>query len=93
VLGLDAEVRAGVGAAVLDELAPRTRADYNKVFDWLSNLDAMPLADWSRGFVVQLRDKAQKKKKRRFANYVLSVVSAVFSWGWERELVEVHPAQ
>jgi integrase len=77
----------------LHDLKPRTRRDYNKVLDWLSSLHEMPLDDWSRGFVVRLRDKAQRKKGRRFANYVLSVVSAVFSWAFEREEVDFHPAQ
>jgi hypothetical protein len=65
----------------LEELKPRTRKDYNIVLDWLANLDPMPLHQWSRGFVAGLRDKAHKKKGRRFANYVLAVVSVVFSLG------------
>jgi integrase len=77
----------------LEELKPRTRKDYNVVLDWLANLDPMPLRQWSRGFVTGLRDKAHKKKGRRFANYVLAVVSVVFSYGFERELVDHHPAQ
>src|ERR1019366_680626 len=72
-------------------LAPRTRTDYDRVLAWLSNLDGMPLADWTRGFIVQVRDKAQIKKGRRFGNYVQSVISAVFSWGVDRGHVLVHP--
>jgi integrase len=75
----------------LPELARRTQADYNKMFDWLSALDDMPLAKWNRGFAIQMRDKAYKQHGRRFANYVISVAQAVFTWGLERDYVHEHP--
>jgi hypothetical protein len=53
----------------------------------------MELSKWTRGFAIRLRDKALKKKGRRFANYVISVVQAVFTWALERELVDEHPIQ
>jgi len=74
-----------------DELKPRTRKDYNRVFDWLAGLASMPLSDFTREFVHKLRDKAQVEKKRRFANYVLAVVSVVFSYGIDRGLAYVNP--
>jgi integrase len=77
----------------LPQLARRTQADYHKILDWLFALDGMPLSDWSRGFGIKLRDKAFKQHGRRFANYVISVVQAVFSWGIERDYVNVHPVQ
>ena len=77
----------------LPQLARRTQADYHKFLDWLSALDGMPLSDWSRGFAIKLRDKAFKQHGRRFANYVISVVQAVFSWGLERDYVTKHPVQ
>ena len=77
----------------LPQLARRTQADYHKFLDWLSPLDGMPLSDWSRGFAIKLRDKAFKQHGRRFANYVISVVQAVFSWGLERDYVTKHPVQ
>jgi integrase len=77
----------------LPQLARRTQADYHKVLDWLSVLDGMPLSDWSRGFAIKLRDKAFQQHGRRFANYVISVVQAVFSWGLEREYVTEHPVK
>jgi len=77
----------------LPQLAKRTQADYHKILDWLSALDGMPLSDWSRGFAIKLRDKAFKQHGRRFANYVISVVQAVFSWGLERDYVTKHPVQ
>src|ERR1700678_2355079 len=74
-----------------NELKPRTRKDYNRVFDWLAGLTAMPLHEFTREFVHNLRDKAHIEKKRRFANYVLAVVSVVFSFGIDRGLAYVNP--
>jgi integrase len=79
--------------ARLPQLAPRTQSDYHRVLDWLSPLGAMPLSEWSRGFAIQIRDKAFKQRGRRFANYVIAVVQAVFSWSLEREYVSEHPVQ
>ncbi|HVL71231.1 MAG TPA: tyrosine-type recombinase/integrase, partial [Beijerinckiaceae bacterium] len=73
------------------EIAPRTRADYLRVLDWLQPLHDAPLHKFTRGFVAALRDKAQDKRGRRFANYVLAVVSVVFSFGVERELADQNP--
>jgi integrase len=77
-------------AGYLLTLKPRTREDYEEVFNWLKPLDAMPLDGWTRGFVLKLRDKAFKQQKRRFANYVVSVIQSVFSWALDREHVAEH---
>jgi hypothetical protein len=53
-------------------LKPRTRADYDKVFDFLEPLRAMPL---DRPFMVGLRNKAYAKHERRLANDVVQVLS------------------
>lgn len=77
------------------ELEERTRDDYRKVFDWLDRLCDMPLSGWTRGFVVQLRDKAHTEKKFKFANHLLVAVSAVFTWAVKSELypADKHPVQ
>lgn len=72
-------------------LAPRTQADYRKILDYVEDLREMPLHEWTRGRVLQLRDQAQKEKKRRFANYLIAVLSAVFAWAEERQIVEQNP--
>jgi integrase len=77
----------------LPQLARRTQADYHKVLDWLSALDDMPLSRWNRGFAFEMRDKAFKQRGRRFANYVISVAQAVFSWGLERNYIHEHPVK
>jgi integrase len=56
----------------------------------LKPLDGMPLDGWTRGFVLKLRDKVFKQHKRRFANYVVSVIQSVFSWALDREHVSEH---
>lgn len=75
------------------DLAPRTKEDYQAVLDWTKPLHPMPLTQWTRGFVASLRDKAKVKRGRRFANYVLSVVSVVFAVALERELADTNPVR
>lgn len=73
-------------------LADRTKYDYQKVFDYLRPLDAMPLHDIDRQFLYGVRDKAFAKRKRRFANYVVQVLSRRFNWGKHRDLAADNPA-
>ena len=73
--------------------AKRTKADYQTVLDWTKPLSPMPLTQWTRGFVAELRNKAKIKKGRRFANYVLSVVSVVFSVAIELDLADTNPVR
>jgi integrase len=77
----------------MPELAKRTRHDYERILNWTANLKDMPLADWSRGFVIKMRDKALAQHKRRFANYVVAVVQAVFSWGLDRDYITENPVK
>jgi integrase len=74
----------------LATLKPRTREDYEEILDWLKPLDAMPLDGWTRGFVLKLRDKAFKQRKRRFANYIVAVIQSVLSWALDREIINEH---
>jgi integrase len=74
----------------LPTLSRRSQKDYNKVLDWLKPLDGMPVENFTRGFVLKLRDKARTQHKRRFANYVVAVVQSVLSWAREREYIANH---
>jgi integrase len=76
----------------LEQLEPRTRADYLKVMDYLKPISDVPLIKFDRPLVVRIRDKAAEKKKRRFGNYVRAVLSLVFAWGAERGYVRDNPA-
>jgi integrase len=73
------------------DLRPRTKADYNKVMDYLKPLAPSPLAELSRRWVATLREKAYAKHKRRFANYVMQVLSIAFEHGIEQEMLTVNP--
>jgi integrase len=74
------------------ELAPRTRSDYQKVFDYLKPLDGDPLIQITSSYVIDVRDAAFQAHKRRFANYVLAVLRLLLKWGSVRHLVETNQA-
>jgi hypothetical protein len=74
-------------------LAPRTQQDYQRCLDYLQPIAATPLTRFDRPLIVRIRDKADEKHQRCFANYVRAVLSLLFSWGLERGFVEQNPAQ
>ena len=78
-------------STVFQDLAPRTRIDYQKVFDYLRPIADTPLKAFNRPLVVRIRDKAAASKGRRFANYAKAVHSIVFGWGRERGAIGVTP--
>lgn len=70
--------------AAFTDLAPQTKADYQKVLDYLKDIDGTALDRFTRPFVVKVRDRAAERKGRRFGNYVKAVLSLLFAWGSER---------
>ncbi len=86
-------VRSYRSSSVFLTLKARSRRDYLHVLDWLRGLDGMPLAQMDSAFVAKLRDKAFRQRKRRFANYVLSVISVLFTHGVELRLAKTNPAR
>lgn len=80
-------------APAFTDLAPRTQSDYDKLFDYLKPLSGMPLATIDSAWIARLRDKTYKKKKRRFANYVVSVLGSVFAFGKEYGHAKENPAK
>jgi integrase len=75
-----------------NDLAPRTRADYQRILDYLKAISDTPLARFDRVLVVRIRDKASTRG-RRFANYVKALLSILFSWGLERGYLSSNPAE
>jgi integrase len=75
------------------DLAPRTREDYQRVFDYLKPIDSTALLKFNRSLIVRIRDKAAQQHGRRLANYVKAVISIVFGWGLERDCVKSNPAE
>lgn len=86
---LIAEYRAH--AAFLD-LAPRTRSDYQAVFDYLKPIADTPLVRFNKPLVVRIRDKAAGSKGRKFANDVKARFSGLFAWGSERGYIGANVA-
>jgi hypothetical protein len=74
------------------DLAPRTRADYQRCLDYLKPIAETALVRFDRALVVRIRDKAATKHGRRFANYVKAVLSIIFAWGAERGYIASNPA-
>jgi integrase len=74
------------------ELAPRTRKDYQRIFDYLKPLADMPLIKFDRPLIVRIRDRAVETRGRRQGNYVKTVLSLLFAWGAERGYVSDNPA-
>jgi hypothetical protein len=73
-------------------LAPRTRQDCQRVFDYLKPIDDTPLTKFDAPLVVGIRDKA-RKHGLRFSSYVKAVLSIIFSWGGERGYLKSNPAK
>ena len=74
------------------DLKPRTRADYDKYFNYLEPIADTPLVKISSPLIVKIRDKAAEKHGRRFGNYLRTVLSLLFNWGRERGYVKDNPA-
>src|ERR1019366_3652583 len=68
-------------------LAPVTRSDYQRVFDWLQPINDTALIEFDTSLIYALRDKAFAQRKRRFANYVVQVLRLVLEWGKPRGFV------
>lgn len=94
------EAKAGTLAALIvsyrksagfQMLKSRTKSDYQKVLTYLQPLGPSPLSELSQGWVARLRDKTFEKKKRKFANYTLTVLSILFEHAIEQELMSTNP--
>jgi hypothetical protein len=57
---------------------PRTKADYQKIMDYLKPLADTPLVMVTPGFIAKLRDRALKAKRAGFTNHMLAMLSAAF---------------
>lgn len=73
--------------------AKATKTGYESVFDWLAPIQSTALVEITPPIVIEMRDKAFREHKRRFANYVVQVIRLVFNWGGgARQLVAANPA-
>ena len=85
-------IEAYRGHAAFLDLAPRTRSDYQAVFDYLKPIADTPLIRFDKPLVVRIRDKAAKDKGRKFANDVKARFSGLFGWGSERGYLAANTA-
>lgn len=90
---LGALITAYKGSIKFPELAARTKKDYQRVFDYLDRVRDMGVAEIDPPFVYGVRDAAFKKHKRRFANYVVQVLSLLFKWGKQHGYADSNPAE
>jgi integrase len=74
------------------DLAPRTKSDYQNVFDYLKPIADTALTRFDKPLVVRIRDKAAKDKGRKFGNDVKARFSGIFGWGSERGYIATNPA-
>ena len=74
------------------DLAPRTKRDYQKCFDYLKPIEDTSLMKFTPPLVVKIRDKAVETRGRKMGNYVKTVLSIVFGWGVERGYLFANPA-
>ena len=76
---LGALIVAYRSSPAFQELAPRTRRDYQRCFDYLQPIAETPLVRFDRPLIVRIRDKAAETHKRRYANYVRTAISILLS--------------
>ncbi|MCB1516092.1 MAG: tyrosine-type recombinase/integrase [Hyphomicrobiaceae bacterium] len=72
-------------------LAPRTKADYERIWHALHKLHERDLLDFTPGFCARLRDVTLARKKAGFTNHMMAMLSSVFRHGVEYEIVERNP--
>jgi integrase len=85
-------IEAYRGHAAFLDLAPRTRSDYQAVFNYLKAIADTPLIKFDKPLVVRIRDEAAKHKGRKFANDVKARFSGLFGWGSERGFLAANTA-
>lgn len=86
--GLLASYRA---APRFTDLAPRTRADYQKIMDYLQAVEGTPMHLLTTSYMAKLRDKTVKKKGAGFTNHMLALLSSAFKHGKEYDLADENP--
>lgn len=74
------------------DLASKIKSDYDRYFNYLSDIAHVPLVKFTTPLVVRIRDKIAEKHGRRSANYMKTVFSIIFAWAKERGLMESNPA-
>jgi integrase len=90
---LGALIAAYKASSKFSTRAMRTKADYEKVFDYLKPLSGMPMDEFDSAEAFAIQEKAFRKRKRRFANYVVAVLKLLCNWGKPRKLCGSNPLE
>ncbi len=88
---LDNAIDRYLDSAEFLKLRGRTKTDYQRIIKWLRIIGDTPLKLFTRAFVYKLRDKAFAAHKRRFANYVQSVLSVILETAVKAEWLTENP--
>jgi len=74
-------------------LKPITRRDYERVLEYLRPMDTAILGELAPADIVAIRERTFKLRRRSFANYVLAVLSVLFSFSIERGWAATNPVR
>jgi integrase len=88
---LGALIEAYRASPAFQDLAPKTKREYQRCLDYLRRIAATPLVKFDRPLIVRIRDEAAKNGRFN-GNYVKTILSLLFAWGSERGFVEGNPA-
>src|SRR5215213_1891672 len=75
------------------DLRLATRISYDRAFEVLQPIRAMPLVEFKPGWVAGLRDEVAAKRGRWMANNVRAVLSILAEFGREKELLTENPVK
>ncbi len=81
------------GSPFWADLRPATRISYDRAFEVLKPLQAMPLVEFKPAWVAGLRDEVGQKRGRWMANNVRAVLSILAEFGREKELLIENPVR
>ncbi len=76
-----------------EDLAQATKAGYLRYMNLLKPIDDMALTELDPPFLAEMRDRIANKRGRRTANYVLAMVSVLFTFANERGWAKGNPAK
>jgi integrase len=74
------------------DLADATKAGYLRYMNLLKPINDMALTEIDPPFLAEMRDRIANRRGRRTANYVLAMVSVLFTFANERGWVKGNPA-
>lgn len=74
------------------DLKPATRTSYDRAFDAIKGIEAMPLVDLDRPFIFGLQERIFRKRGRWMANYVVTCLSILFEYAQNFGWMKSNPA-